>query len=66
MSAAAAARAEHVFSLLFGHVTRPVTDTSHTCHYRRRRRQVDGRPAATKDYAATTIGCKSNGGSSGL
>lgn len=33
-SAAAADRAEHVFSLLFGHVTAPVTDMSLTCHYR--------------------------------
>jgi len=67
-----AAAAERVFSLLFGHVTTPVTDTSPTCHYRRRRR-VDARPAAillrrwaTEDYATSTIGCKSNGGSGGL
>jgi len=44
-AAAAAARAQRVFSLLFEHVTPPVTDTSHTCHYRRRRRRRR-RPAA--------------------
>lgn len=60
-----------VFSLLFAHVTAPVTDTSPTCHYGRRRLCADRPPYCCSPpghrglHRATTIGCKSNAGSSG-